>query len=77
MSAIPTMASPNIASPHPTTCLLLIFKSINQYENISVVTILPPLSNMKLDPEIKASALHCIMLEIKSESPGMMKIFGE
>ena len=71
------MASPNIASPHPTTCLLLIFKSINQYENISVVTILPPLSNMKLDPEIKASALHCIMLEIKSESPGMMKIFGE
>lgn len=77
MSAIPTIASPNIASPHPTICLLLIFKSIIQYENIRVVTRLPPLSSMKLDPEIKASALHCNILEIKSESPGMMKIFGE
>jgi hypothetical protein len=32
---------------------------------------------MKVDPEISARALHCIMTVIKSEMAGIMKIFVE
>lgn len=50
---------------------------MNQYENTNVVTIVAPFSIMKVDPEISAKALHCIMTVIKSEMAEIMKIFVE
>ena len=50
---------------------------MNQYENTNVVTIVAPFSIMKVDPEISARALHCIITVIKSEMAGIMKIFVE
>ena len=38
---------------------------------------LAPLSIMKVDPDINASALHWSMTENRSESAGMMKMVVE
>lgn len=65
------------ASPQPTKCLLRIYNFISQRENIRVVTILAPLSIMKVEPDIRAKAVHCNITENKSDKAGIMNIFVE
>ena len=70
----PTINSPITPSPHPTICLFYIFILSNILEKSSVVTMLPPIRILYVDPGIKLRAMYCIIERDASQSPGMIKM---
>ncbi len=72
----PTITIPKIAIPQPTKCLFYRFIFINIFEKIAVVTIVPALNIMYVDPEMKLRPMYCSIDEQESAIAGIMKIQG-
>lgn len=69
----PIVMSPTTASKHPIICLFYMTMLSKIFENMRVVMMLPPCSNLKVDPEMKLKAKYCMTDNITSQNPGTKK----